>query len=94
MVPLSHPYMTTGKTIAFTRDLCWPSDVSAFQYTVQVCHSFSSKEQVSFNFITNKSLSFSKWLWVHVGHASEFSQAIYNSALGFNCAQSLKVSQK
>ena len=21
-------------------DLCWPSDVSAFEYTVQVCHSF------------------------------------------------------
>ena len=31
MVQLSHPYMTTGKTIALTRrDLCWQSDVSAF----------------------------------------------------------------
>ena len=31
-VQLSHPYMTTGKTIALTRqtDLCWQSDVSAF----------------------------------------------------------------
>ena len=29
MVQLSHPYMTTGKTIAFTR-LCWQSNVSAF----------------------------------------------------------------
>ena len=31
MVQFSHPYMTTGKTIAFTfMDLCWQSDVSAF----------------------------------------------------------------
>ena len=28
-VQLSHPYMTTGKTIALT-DLCWQSNVSAF----------------------------------------------------------------
>ena len=31
IVQLSHPYMTTGKTIALTRpDLCWQSNVSAF----------------------------------------------------------------
>ena len=31
MVQLSHLYMTTGKTIALTRDsLCWESNVSAF----------------------------------------------------------------
>ena len=30
MVQLSHLYMTTGKTIALTTELCWPSDVSAF----------------------------------------------------------------
>jgi len=31
MVQLSHPYMTTGKTISLTRwDLCWQSNVSAF----------------------------------------------------------------
>ena len=29
-VQLSHPYMTTGKTIALTRLLCWQSNVSAF----------------------------------------------------------------
>ena len=35
MVQLSHPYMTTGKTIALTRwDHCWQSNVSAFQYDV------------------------------------------------------------
>ena len=31
---LSHPYMTTGKTIALTTDLNQQSDVSAFKYTV------------------------------------------------------------
>ena len=39
MVQLSHPYMTTGKTIALTRQ------------TFVVGHSFSSKEQASFNFM-------------------------------------------
>ena len=35
IVQLSHPYMTTGKTIALTRrDLCWQSNVSAFEYAV------------------------------------------------------------
>ena len=32
-------------------DLCWQSDVSAFQYALLVVHSFSSKEQASFNFM-------------------------------------------
>ena len=45
-VQLSHPYMTTGKTIALTRwtDLCWQSNVSAFEYAIYVGHNFSSKE--------------------------------------------------
>ena len=34
IVQLSHPYMTTGKTIALTRQICWQSNVSAFQYAV------------------------------------------------------------
>ena len=29
IVQLSHPYMTTGKTIALTTGLCWQSNVSA-----------------------------------------------------------------
>ena len=33
-VQLSHPYMTTGKTIAFTRRLCWQSNVFAFRYAI------------------------------------------------------------
>ena len=34
IVQLSHPHMTTGKTIAFTRWTSVDSDVSAFQYAV------------------------------------------------------------
>ena len=30
IVQLSHPYMTTGKTIALTRWLCWQSNISFF----------------------------------------------------------------
>ena len=34
-VQLSHPYMTTGKTIALTRwTLSWQSNVSAFEYAI------------------------------------------------------------
>ena len=32
-------------------NLCWQSNVSAFQYAVKVGHNFSSKEQASFNFM-------------------------------------------
>ena len=32
-VQLSHSYITTGKTIALT-DLCWQSNVSAFEYAI------------------------------------------------------------
>ena len=49
MVQISHPYMTTGKIIALTRWTFVGKIMSAFQYVVYVCHSFSSKEQVSFN---------------------------------------------
>ena len=33
------------------RDLCWQSNVSAFQYAAYIFHSFPSKEQASFNFL-------------------------------------------
>ena len=56
---LSHLY---GPTLTSVHDwwknhsfdytyLCSQSDVSAFEYTVWLCHSFPSKEQVSLNFI-------------------------------------------
>ena len=51
-VQLSHPFMTTGKNHSFDYSgLYQQSDVSAFWYIVYVCHSFSSKEQMSFNFM-------------------------------------------
>ena len=31
--------------------LCWQSNVSAFEYAIQVGHNFPSKEQASFNFM-------------------------------------------
>ena len=35
IVQLSHPYMTTGTTIALTRwTLCWQSSISAFEYAI------------------------------------------------------------
>ena len=33
-VQLSHPYMTTGKNSLDSTDLCWQSNVSAFQYAL------------------------------------------------------------
>ena len=46
IVQLSYPYMTTRKTIGLTRrvDLCWQSNVSAFEYAIYVGHNFPSKE--------------------------------------------------
>ena len=38
IVQLSHPYMTTGKTISLTRQtlarLCWQNNISSFEYAV------------------------------------------------------------
>ena len=44
IVQLSHPYMTTGKTIVLTRRTFVDKVVSAFQYAIQVGHNFPSKE--------------------------------------------------
>ena len=33
-IQLSHPYMTTGKTIVRLDKLCWQSNASAFEYAV------------------------------------------------------------
>ena len=52
MVQLSHPYMTTGKTIALTRWIFISKVISLlFNMLFKVSHSFSSKEQASFNFM-------------------------------------------
>ena len=51
IVQLSHPYMTTGKTIALTRQTFVGKVMSLFLNTFLGCHSFSSKKQASFNFM-------------------------------------------
>ena len=43
-VYLSHPYMTTGKTIALTRWTFVGKVVSAFEYAIEIGHNFPSKE--------------------------------------------------
>ena len=51
MVQLTHPNVTTGINPSFDyMDICRQSNVSAF-CVVYICHSFSSKEQASFNFM-------------------------------------------
>ena len=50
MVQLSHPYMTTGKTIAFSRQTL-VGKVMSLPFNIAVCHNFSSKKKVSFNFV-------------------------------------------
>ena len=51
MVQLSHPYMTTGKIIALTSWTFVSKVMSLLFNAVWVGHSFSSKEQSSFNFM-------------------------------------------
>ena len=52
MVQLLHPYMAPGKTIALTLWTFVSKVISLpFNMLSSVCHSFSSKEQTSFNFI-------------------------------------------
>ena len=52
MVQLSHSYMTTGKNIALTIQT-FVSKVMPLHFITlpRICHSFPSKEQVSFNFV-------------------------------------------
>ena len=51
IVQLSHPYMTTGKTIALTRSTFVGKVTSLLFNMLSVDQSFSSKEQMSFNFM-------------------------------------------
>ena len=51
MVQLSHPYMTTGKTIVLSRQNFVDKVMSLLVNMLSGCHSFSSKEQGSFNFV-------------------------------------------
>ena len=51
IVQLSHPYMTTGKTIALTRWIFIDKATSLLLICCLGWYSFSSKEHVSFNFM-------------------------------------------
>ena len=51
MVQLSHLDMTIGKIIALTIWTFVGKVISLLFNTVYICHSFSSKEQVSFHFM-------------------------------------------
>ena len=63
--PLSLPYEPTvtpvhdyQKNNSFDyMGFCWSSDVSAFSYAVQVCHSFLFKKQMYFHFMATVSVS-------------------------------------
>ena len=52
MVQLSHLYMTTGKTTVLIIWTFVGKVISSLYYAVYIGYSFSSKEQVSFNFVT------------------------------------------
>ena len=53
VVQLSHPYMTTEKTTALTIWTFVSKVMSLLFIMLQVCDSFSPKEQVSFNFMSS-----------------------------------------
>ena len=52
MVQLSHLYMTTGKTTVLIIWTFVGKVISSLYYAVYIGYSFSSKEQVSFNFLS------------------------------------------
>ena len=51
IVQLSHPYMTTGKTVALTICTFVGKVMSLLFKTVYICHSFPSREEASFVFM-------------------------------------------
>ena len=53
--PFSHPYMPTGKTITISR-WTFVGKVTSLLFNMLSCHSFYSKEQVSFHFIARISI--------------------------------------
>ena len=69
MVQLSHPYMTTGKTIPLT---IWTFVAKRCLIYCLGCHSFSSKEQASFNFMATVTMC-SEAPWVTLNKSSSAS---------------------
>ena len=51
MDQFSHPYMTTGKTVALTICTFVGKVMSLLFKTVYICHSFPSREEASFVFM-------------------------------------------
>ena len=70
IVQLSHPQMTTGKTIALTRWTFVGKVMSLFLICCLVGHSLSSKEQASFNFMVAVTICSDLWS----GNCSLFSK--------------------
>ena len=71
IVQFSHPYVTTGKTIALTRWTFVGKVMSLLVNMLSIGHSFSSKEQVSFNFMTAR--QHLQWFWSPKNKLSLFS---------------------
>ena len=68
-------------------NLCQQSDVSAFEYVLQVCHIFSSKEQVSFNFmaaVTVCSDFGAREIKNKICHCFHFSPSICHEVMGLD----------
>ena len=61
MVQLSHPYMTTGKTIALTRWTFAGKVMSLLFSMLSIGYTFSSKEQSSFNFMATVTICSDFW---------------------------------
>ena len=93
IVQLSHPYMTTEKNHSFDCvDLYQQIDVSAFES--RVCHSFPSKEQMSFNFMAavilepKKIKSVTAYPWLNYKYKIfRTAVEVYHKTPGQECSQ-------
>ena len=93
MIQLSYPYMTTEKNHSFDCvDLYQQIDVSAFES--RVCHSFPSKEQMSFNFMAavilepKKIKSVTAYPWLNYKYKIfRTAVEVYHKTPGQECSQ-------
>ena len=95
MTQLSYPYMTTGKTIALTMWTFISKLMSLlFNILSRVCHSFPSKEQVSFNFMAavilepKKIKSVTAYSWLNYKYKIfRIAVEVYHKTPGQECSQ-------
>ena len=66
--------------------LCQQSDVSAFEYTVYVCHSFPSKEKVSSNFVAAVTIHSDFGAQENKMSLSTFSPSICHAVMGLDAS--------